>query len=104
MIFDASSWFRSQGTTASEYYLAFLLLFVRHGILFENFLLDRRELSFTENVVLPTLAAIRNELGLKPLIVALEPTEVEEDRYWKCYPNELRTYVEEKAAKGRLSV
>ena len=74
----------------------FLTLFLRDAILFENFLLDTSESQFTHNVVLPTIKTIATEIGIKPLIVALEPTEVEGDEFWLSYPHKDRVFVDRK--------
>ncbi len=85
---DISDWLKKHGSTAKEYYKSFLLLFIRDGILFENFLLDGKEMSFTKEIILPCIQEIIQELGVKPLIVALSPTEVEIDKFWFSYPYE----------------
>jgi hypothetical protein len=93
-IFDGSKWYSESGQVAKSYYKPFLLLLLKHGILFDNFMLDSKELPFTRDILLPTLIQIKNELGIKPLIVALEPTDIEGEEFWTCYPyhsiNEVR--------------
>lgn len=91
--FDASAWFKHHGPSALEYYKSFLALFVRHGILFENFMIDQKEIAFTREIFLPAFIAVSEELGLKPLIVNLEPTEIEGDRFWMCHPVEDKEFV-----------
>ncbi len=93
-LFDGSSWYKDNGGNAKGYYKPFLSLFIKHGILFENFLLDYKELSFTKEVFLPAFLEIAEETGLKPLIVALEPTEIEEDIFWLCHPSPVIDCVE----------
>lgn len=85
-IFDGSEWYKKNGGNAKEYYKPFLSFFIKHGILFENFLLDYKELAFTKEVFLPAFLEIQKETGLKPLVVALEPTETEEDVFWLSHP------------------
>lgn len=102
-VFDLSDWLRAIGPMARDFYKAFLTLFVRDSILFENFLLDAKELSFTREVVLPAIIQIADECGAKPLIVALEPTEGEGDRYWLSHPYALKRFVEEKLEHSRVS-
>mgnify|MGYP000508749092 CR=1 FL=1 len=85
-VVDISDWLKHHGSTAKEYYKAFLLLFVRDGILFENFLLDGKELAFTKEIIMPCIKEITEELGVKPLIVALSPTEIEVDKFWFSHP------------------
>ena len=94
--FDASKWFKEHGAGAAGYYTNFLSLFIRHAILFENFLLDSREISFTKDIFLPAFINIYRITGLKPIIVALEPTHIEGDKFWVCYPNEEKAFVKGK--------
>ncbi len=86
-VYDISWWVKENGKDARTYYKAFLSLFLTHGILFENFLLETSEGAFTRNVILPTLLEIQKESGFKPLIVALEPTEIEHQRFWLSHPH-----------------
>lgn len=87
-LFDGSDWYSKNGGCAKDYYKNFFLLFIKHGILFENFMLDTKEMSFSKEVFLPAFIEVKEKTGLKPLIVALEPTEIEEDIFWMCYPPE----------------
>lgn len=84
--FDLSDWLHAVGPTAKDYYTAFLSLFVRDGILFENFMVDGKEESFTKSVILPAIMAIEAATGVRPLIVPLEPTHIEGDKFWLSYP------------------
>lgn len=92
--FDASVWFSQNGGSASDYYEPFLSLFVKNAILFENFILDVKELSFTREVFLPAFIRVYEKTGKKPIIVALEPTELEDDVFWLCHPIESRVVVQ----------
>jgi hypothetical protein len=94
--YDSSRWLGAHGESAKSYYPAFLALFIRHGILFENVLLNEQEISFTKNVFLPTFLTLHRELGVKPLIVPLEPIHTERNRLWMYYPGEDQQYVAEK--------
>ena len=58
--FDASAWFKSHGGAARSYYKAFTMLFIRHAILFETFMLEGEELQFTRDIFLP---ALHDEIG-----------------------------------------
>jgi hypothetical protein len=98
-IFDLSKWLHSYGKTAKEYYKPFFTLFLRDGILFENFLLDGKELPFTKEVILPTIMEIFEETGVKPLIVALEPTDIEGDQFWLSHPPHEKEFIEGKMKK-----
>jgi hypothetical protein len=96
VFFDSSKWFSSNGGNAKEYYKKMLALFIRHGVLFENFLLDKDEKIFTEQYFLPAFIDVINKTGIKPLIVALEPTEVENDEFWMYHPPIFYDFVEKK--------
>jgi hypothetical protein len=99
IIFDGSSWYEENGPTASIYYEKFLSLFVKDAILFENFLTDQKEISFTKDVFLPAFIRIKQKTGHSPLIVALEPTEIEGDRFWTSYPSELMLDLKDKLSR-----
>lgn len=91
--FDASEWFAANGKTASNYYQSFMALFVKHAILFENFMLDEKEFEFTKEIFLPAFIAAWKASGVKPLIVSLEPTDIEDDKFWICHPFDDHEYV-----------
>ena len=95
-IFNASDWYSSNGGSPADYYEKFLALFIRHGVLFENFLLDQTELEFTKKIILSSIINVSNKFGLKPLIVALEPTDVENDDFWYCHPDCTSEFVNKK--------
>lgn len=94
--FDASEWFLKSGGTAKDYYKIFLKLFLKHGILFENFMIDQKEIDFTREVFLSAFMAIEKEYGFKPLIVALEPTDIESDKFWMCHPEDSIQHIKSK--------
>lgn len=84
--FDASQWALASGGAAGKFYASLMSLFVRHAILFENFLLNKDEMDFTKNVFLPAFLDVMDATSHKPLIVALTPTSLETDELWSCYP------------------
>jgi hypothetical protein len=96
-IFDGLDWYTDKGGTPQTYYEPFFRLFICHGILFDNFLLNGEELFFTKKIILPALIKIRQETGIKPLIVALEPTENESDIFWMCHPPDMLTWIKKKS-------
>lgn len=83
--YDASKWFKENGNQAIDYYTNFLMLFVCHGILFENFLMENTEGEFSKEVVLPALEKIEEITGEKPLIVPIPPMDIEMDTHWISY-------------------
>lgn len=89
IFFDASEWYENEGGRALEYYEMFLCLFIQNSILFENFVLeDKEELRFVTEIFLPSFIKIKNKFGIKPLIVALSPTNIEGDKFWSSYPGQ----------------
>ncbi len=94
VLFDGSDWVRQNGHHPKKYYKQLLALFVRNGILFENFLLNEKELSFTKDLFLPAFFEVWKKTGVKPLIVALEPTEIEDNEFWLSYPHGLLPVVD----------
>ncbi|MDQ5950554.1 MAG: hypothetical protein QG585_496 [Patescibacteria group bacterium] len=86
MFYDASSWLKKSGGNAEKYYPPFLSLFIKNNILFENFMLeDKEEKDFIEKVFLPSFRSIKNIFGVRPIIVALEPTDIEGNLFWHCH-------------------
>jgi hypothetical protein len=85
---DISPWYKENGGCASQYYDFFLSLFVKNGILFENFLLAKAEINFTRDIFLTAFIRVWQRTGYKPLIVALEPTTIEGDEFLYYYPRE----------------
>jgi hypothetical protein len=94
--FDASDWLKENGGTAANYYKNYLTLFVSNAIEFENFMLDIKEVSFTKELFLPAFCQVIKEFGVKPLIVALEPTEIETNEFWMCHPYSSKKFVDRK--------
>ena len=71
------------------------MLFVAHGILFENFLTRGKESDFTKLVVLPALEEIINLTGVKPLIVPLSLIDMEDEEYWISHSTEIKSLIPE---------
>jgi hypothetical protein len=95
--FDASQWYKDSGEKVELYYEYIFYLFITHGILFENFLIeDEREREFVKNVFLPAFIRVYEKTGYKPLIVALEPTPIEGKHFWMYYPENVMAYVKNK--------
>jgi hypothetical protein len=96
-VFDISAQYTRAGGTAAAYYRRFLLpLCIADGIVFEDYLLDGNELSFTRDVVLPAFDAVTAKFGLKPLIVRLSAPKEENSSHWFWYPGEMKTFVQER--------
>ena len=95
-IYDFSDWVNENGQTAKEYYKLFFLLFIKHGILLENYILKSKEFSFIKEIILPAFIEVSEKIGVKPLIVALEPTELEEGRFWQSHSPKIKEHLKKK--------
>jgi hypothetical protein len=85
---DCSSWIKRHGGKGSEFYASYLALFICFGVLFENFLLEDRQL--IEEMFMPAYEQLQQEFGLAPIIVPLSSFEKEYDEYWRYYPGDLK--------------
>ncbi|MFO1434976.1 MAG: hypothetical protein U1F34_00855 [Gammaproteobacteria bacterium] len=92
-LFDASAWFARHGGRASMYYKAFAMLFLRHAVLFETFMMEGAELAFTREVFLPAVNDLVAAFGVRPLVARIEDIETEGDDYWLSYPGVLHEEV-----------
>jgi hypothetical protein len=90
--FDASLWFKSAGK-AESYYEQLLMLFLRDGILFENFMPLRSESAFTKTIIVPAFEKLKNKYGVEPLIVRLLPENEEMRLFWDSYPKKTKKYI-----------
>ncbi len=101
-VFDGSEWYHDMGRKPIDYYKYVLALYIRNGILFENFLLNSNiERKFIHDVLIPAFEFVKKEFGLKPLIVPLIPRNEEETRYWWCYPAFIKILVNRKIGKKK---
>lgn len=80
---DWSNWYKDNGKKPLDYYINLFLIFTCKGILFENFLISKdSEGNFTKEVVLPAIEKVINLVGVRPLLVPLEPLDLETDKLW----------------------
>jgi hypothetical protein len=95
VVWNASELYKKQGSkNPFELYKYLFLFFIYHGILFENFLTSKSaEGDFTKTVVLPALNYVIEQVGVKPLIVPIEPIENEHDEYWMYYDNNVKQII-----------
>ncbi len=81
--YEASGWYKRNGGKAIDYYTNLFIIFTCYGVLFENFLTSKdSEGDFTEKIVLPAIEKVVNLTGIKPIIIPLEPLEIETDKLW----------------------
>jgi hypothetical protein len=93
VFYDSSDWLKRNGEIAKTYYEKDLLIYICHGILFENFLLEGEEGEFTKDILLPALEKVVQLTGLKPLIVPIPPMDTEEDAHWISYGREIKPFL-----------
>lgn len=80
---DISEWLHVHGGNAKEYYKQFLALFIRHGILFDNFRTSGAEAGFSDHVFGPAFSLVSEHFGLAPLICSLqEPSDENNPKWW----------------------
>lgn len=97
-VYDVSQFAKRHGSKAINTYPYFLALFVCFGVLVETLSINysKDEEEFARKIVIPALNKIRDEFGVKPLIVRhLNGTddELEKDDLWVCYPEFIKTYI-----------
>jgi hypothetical protein len=90
IFFDQSEWLKRNGGNAKNYYKKDLLLYICHGILFENFLIEDGD-NFVLDILLPAFEKVFKETGLRPLIVPIPPMEIENDSYWVFYDKKIKS-------------
>jgi len=92
-ILDGSSFYKKMGKNAKEYYPYVLALYIRHGILFENYLANKHEEKFMKEVFFPSINLVYKKFGLKPLIVPIAPQNEADNKYWWCYPEFIKSLI-----------
>lgn len=85
---DCSNWIQRHGSKGSDFYASYLALFISFGVLFENFLLEDKQL--IEEMFMPAYEKLQKEFGLAPIVVPLSSFEREYDEYWRYYSGGLR--------------
>jgi hypothetical protein len=83
---DGSDYLHEKGSFGKNYYRYFLAMFVCHGVLFENYLLEGEYASHSLDVFLPAFREISSLFGVKPIITRVAPIETENDLSWRYYP------------------
>ena len=92
-IHDGSDWYHKMGRNPTEYYKYVFALYIRNGILFENYLLTSKEKKFTEEILLPAFEFVWNKFGVKPLIVPISPQNEADKKHWWCYPEFIKILI-----------
>src|SRR3989344_263898 len=99
-VYSDTSWIDRNGRgNLIELYKRFLSLFLVHGVLFEDYVLDGNyEEEFVGAVLRPAFEYVENRFGMKPLIAALLPTSVESSNFWSSYPSEIGKVIKQRMA------
>ncbi|MDQ1300078.1 MAG: hypothetical protein QG636_746 [Patescibacteria group bacterium] len=99
-IVDDAPWIDRHGRgNLLEHYKMFLALFVVHGVLFEDYLIeDKLEGVFVEEVLRPAFRFVEAHFGVRPLITQLTPTSVESEAFWLSYPRQVLDIIRERSA------
>jgi hypothetical protein len=90
---DATKWFKRSVNGPMSYYEEFLSLFVREGVLFENFFPFKEENGFTQKIIVPAFKHIETTVGKRPLIVRLTSPEEEARTFWDMYPKKIEKFL-----------
>lgn len=100
-VVDITEWFGEARVRSPFYYLYFLSLFVCHGVLFENYILeDKEEMEFFMKKIYPSFKEVTRIFGVKPLIFPLLPIENVKSSHWATYPCDTRKWVEQRLNNG----
>ena len=84
--FDGSDYLKEKGGVGKNYYRHFLAMFICHGVLFENYLLEGEYARHSLEVFLPAYREVCSLFGVKPIITRVAPIETENDISWRYYP------------------
>lgn len=83
---DASLWFKKEGSAANKYYDAFMTLFIRDAVMFENYEPLPHLAGFMRETVIPAFERTTTKFGYRPLIVRVNPKQEELHAFWDTYP------------------
>lgn len=94
---DITKWVKDIGLS-KDYYYNYLLHFLTHGILFENFFInsyDDYENTFTKECIIPTINMITEKYGIDPIIVKIYPeaTKNDDESFWWLFPKFINDYI-----------
>lgn len=94
---DLTDWVKDIGPS-KDYYYEYLLHFLTHGILFENFFInsyDDYENKFTQECILPAISKIKKMYSIDPIIVKIYPEakQSNEELFWWLFPKHISEYI-----------
>jgi hypothetical protein len=86
-------WFDKMQKKYEYAYVPFLSIFLKDAILFENYLPeDKEECKFLEKRFKPAFDIIKEQFGVRPLIVPIVPQKEEMDRKWYAYDSNFKKH------------
>ena len=90
-ITDDAAWIDRNGRgDLLAHYKRFLALFIVHGVLFEDYLVeDSEEEYFIREILEPAFTFVEKTFGVRPLITQLTPSSVESVKFWLSYPKDV---------------
>ena len=90
-ITDDAAWIDRNGRgDLLTHYKRFLALFIVHGVLFEDYLVeDREEEYFMREILEPAFTFVEEQFDVRPLITQLTPSSVESVKFWLSYPKDV---------------
>jgi hypothetical protein len=92
-LYDGSWWYKINGGEAKKYYIYYIALLTIRNVLFEN-LETGREDKFFNDVFFPALEYVKKYFGLKPLIMPIAPADDIDNKYWWCYPENIKSMIQ----------
>lgn len=91
---DFSDWFERSRLFDPQFpYARYLGLFLHDGILLTNFVTEKYQSDFTRSLVVPAFKQLREQFGISPLIVPIEPIETDHDHFWCYYEEDIKELV-----------
>lgn len=94
-MFSITDWFNRTRSHGEHYYFDFLSMFIRNGVLFDNYIADdKEEQIFVRHRLLSSFKAVTSFYGVKPLIVPLLPLETESMTPWFSYSSRIAELVD----------
>lgn len=105
-VVDDADWIERNGRgNLLEHYKRFLALFIRDGILFEDYIAeDKDERQFILKVLRPAFSFIEKKFGVRPLIANLATTSTESGTFWYSYPAEIKKMLDSHLTKKESSI
>lgn len=101
---DDAEWVDRHGRgNLLAHYKELFMLFVVHGVFFENYNLnDPHEVAFVRDILRPACAYVKEQTGYSPLISPIFPLHHESYDFWISYPSKVRDVIRKSMHKSGL--